>query len=97
MGKENRLLQRTRKRYRVTLGNTPAFTSDISPGGLCIETMTPQNPGTDVTGQLFIDRETFDFTGRVCWAITGDLRANQRGRMGVRLTGIPSGYYKLFM
>jgi hypothetical protein len=96
MGKENRLIPRTRKRIRVTVGTSPAFTVDISPGGFCIETMATQRPGTDIAGKIRVDDQEFPFTGKIAWARAGDLRLNQRGRMGVRITGISDGYFKLF-
>lgn len=97
MGKENRTLQRTRRRIAVTLGNKKAFTWDVSPGGFCIETMYTQKPGTDVTGTLELDAQSLPFTGKIAWSLAGDLRVMQRGRMGVRLTGVPDAYYRLFV
>ena len=96
MGESKRLLPRVHRRLGVTMAGNRAFTADISPGGFCIETMTVQRPGSDVTGVLrHADRE-FSFTGKVAWAVNGDLRALQRGRMGIRFTGIASDYYQLF-
>jgi hypothetical protein len=97
MGAENRKMQRKRKRIRVTIAGSAAFTSDISPGGFCVETMAPQRPGTDVSGELFVAQSPYPFTGKVAWAVAGDLRVHQRGRMGIRLTGISSEYYQLFL
>lgn len=97
MGKENRRAPRTRKRLRVTVGTNLAFTSDISPGGFCVETMSTQKPGTDVAGRIRVRDEELDFTGKIAWTRAGDLRLNQRGRMGIRLTGISSTYFQLFV
>lgn len=96
MGKENRLVPRTRKRLRVTVGLSPAFTSDISPGGFCIETMKTQKPGTGIAGKIRVGELDVEFSGTVAWARAGDLRMNQRGRMGVRLTQVPQEYLSLF-
>lgn len=96
MGKEHRLTPRTRKRLRVTVGSSPAFTSDISPGGFCIETMKTQKPGTDISGKIRVEEQEYEFTGKVAWALAGDLRLNQRGRMGVKLVRISSDYLRLF-
>jgi hypothetical protein len=91
-----RSLNRQRKRLRVLIANATAFTIDISPGGFCVELMHVQKPGTDVTGTLSMGEQNFPFTGQVAWARSGDMRLNQRGRMGIRLTGIENSYYQLF-
>lgn len=97
MSKENRLQPRKRRRLSVSVGDRKAFTCDISPGGFCVETMFTQAPGTDVTGSLELEAGPVPFTGKVAWVFHGDLRAHQRGRMGVRLTGIAGDYYQLFL
>ena len=96
MGESKRLLPRVRRRLGVTMAGARAFTADISPGGFCIETMTVQRAGSDVNGVLQLDGREFSFTGKVAWAVAGDLRALQRGRMGIRFTGVASDYYQLF-
>ena len=97
MPPNKRSLERVRKRMRVLIANATAFTIDVSPGGFCVELMHVQKPGTDVTGTLSTGEKEFPFTGRVAWARSGDMRLNQRGRMGIRLTGIDASYYQLFM
>ena len=96
MPKTQRTLQRQRKRLRVFIGTATAFTIDVSPGGFCVELMRVYPPGSDVEGKLSLGDRDFSFTGKVAWARAGDMRLNQRGRMGIRLTGIDHSYYTLF-
>jgi hypothetical protein len=96
MPKNQRTLNRQRKRLKVLIGQATAFTIDVSPGGFCVELMRVFPPGSDVEGKLSLGSQDFPFTGKVAWAKAGDLRLNQRGRMGIRLTGIDNAYYTLF-
>ena len=88
-----RFMSRQRKRLRVDLGGNASFTIDISPGGVCVESMKPVTPGSHVQGQLRVANEDLDFTGIVCWAKAAEPRLAIRGRMGIRFTSIPPQYY----
>ena len=81
---------------KVLIGQFTAFTVDISAGGFCVELMRIYPPGSDVEGKLTLGDQEFAFTGKVAWAKASDPRLNQRGRMGIRLTGIDNAYYRLF-
>lgn len=91
-----RNIQRERKRVRVELSGTTAFTVDVSPGGFCAESMKPSHPGTTVIGKLRVADKDLDFTGVVCWAKAAEPRLQLRGRMGIRFTSIDPAFYHLF-
>lgn len=88
-----RFMDRQRKRLRVELSGTPSFTVDVSPGGLCLESMKPLAPGNSIHGKLRVANEDLDFTGVVCWAKAAEPRLQLRGRMGIRFTSVPPQYY----
>ena len=81
-----RILGRQRRRFKVQMGATSGFTTDVSSGGFCAELMRVFPKGTAVKGTLLVDGHEFEFSGRVAWAKQGDFRLNMRGRMGVAFT-----------
>jgi hypothetical protein len=92
-----RLLPRLRRRLRLTWGGSqPAFTQDVSPGGLALELMSVPPPGTQVRGVLPLAGRDFPFTGVVVWARAGEPRLQVRGRVGVRFTGIANAYFEAY-
>ena len=91
-----RFIPRERRRLKLSLGGKlPAFTADVSPGGISYETMNVPKPGSMVHGTLTLEGQEFIFTGEVTWARAGDPRLSVRGRVGVRFTGIDNAYYAL--
>ena len=92
-----RFVQRERRRLKLTLGGKlPAFTADVSPGGISVEMMNVPRPGTMVHGSLTVAGREFPFTGEVSWARAGDPRMSLRGRVGIRFTGIDNEFYVLY-
>lgn len=90
---QKRNIPRCRRRLAVRLGEIPAFTSDVSPGGFCVELARALPRGESVSGTLTLGDERFDFTGQVAWARAGEPRLAVRARMGIRFTGIANAYY----
>ncbi len=88
MLKNNRQVQRHRRRFKIALDGAPAFTVDLSKGGFCVELMRVLRPGTPVKGVITLKGKEFPFDGRVAWSKAGDLRMNVRGRMGVEFTQV---------
>jgi hypothetical protein len=86
-----RTAERTRRRFKVTLGGAVSFTVDVSPGGFCTETMRVLPVGTMIHGSLEGPGNNFGFTGRVVWAEPGDCSLNLRGRMGIAFAGAGPG------
>ena len=91
-----RVMPRQRKRIRVELAGTSVFTADVSPGGFCAESMRVLPPGSTVQGRIRVGNEDLAFTGQVTWTRAAEPRLGLRGRMGVRITGVPNAYYALF-
>ena len=92
-----RFVPRERRRLKLSLGGKlPAFTADVSPGGIAVEMMNVPRPGTMVHGALTVDGREFPFTGEVSWARAGDPRLSVRGRVGIRFTGIDNEFYALY-
>jgi hypothetical protein len=91
----NRTTRRHRRRLRVSLGPTPAFTADISAGGFCVEILRAPAPGTPVTGTIRLAEGEVKYTGLVVWAKAGSPRLNLRGRIGVRFTALPPSAVRL--
>ena len=79
---------RKRRRFKVLLGTAVSFTTDVSPGGFCTETMRILAPKSVVTGFIEGSGKKVPFTGRVVWAVPGDPTVNLRGRMGISFTEI---------
>lgn len=86
---------RHRRRFRVTVGTTPTFTTDIGPGGFSAELMRVQNPGTTVQGTIRLNGTEIPYTGQVAWAKAGEPHMSIRGRMGIRFTVLPTEVAKL--
>jgi hypothetical protein len=86
----NRASPRHRRRLRVSLGTTPAFTADISAGGFCVEMLRTPAPGTPVEGTIRLGEVEVRYAGTVAWARAGSSRFNRRGRIGVRFTSCPA-------
>jgi hypothetical protein len=91
-----RLLPRLRRRFQVWLGQRPAYTSDVSPGGFALEVMATLMPGTTVHGELRVGDKELPFTGTVTWSMRAEPRLQVRGRAGVRFTGIDPSFFELF-
>jgi hypothetical protein len=92
-----RTAERSRRRFKVTLGGGVSFTVDVSPGGFCTETMRVLTPGTMIAGSLEGPGMTVGFTGRVAWAVPGDSSVNLRGRMGVTFARVDSEAFELLL
>jgi hypothetical protein len=77
----------------VAVGPTSWFTTDLGAGGFGAETARALAPGTTVEG--LIEGKAADgrvvevpFTGRVAWALRGNMHINVRSRTGVRFTQV---------
>jgi hypothetical protein len=79
---------RKRRRFKVLLGTAVSFTTDVSPGGFCTETMRVLAPKTPVKGYIEALGKKVPFVGRVAWTVPGDSALNLRGRMGISFTEI---------
>jgi len=78
-----RATERKRRRFQVTFGSETSFTTDLSAGGLCLETTAELRTGTAIEGVIGASGKKVPFQGRVVWAVPGDAALNVRGRMGV--------------
>lgn len=92
-----RMIPRVRKRLRIELNGAQAFTSDVSPGGFCVELLDVLPPGSDVRGTISLEESAFQFSGRVQWAVSGERKIMKRGRMGVRFTGIDPSFFQKYL
>jgi hypothetical protein len=81
-------VSRRRLRLRVTTNHGSLFTVNVSPGGVCTELMHVLPVGAHLDGVVHLEGRDAPFAGRVAWAVTGDIRFNQLGRMGVRFERI---------
>jgi hypothetical protein len=81
-------MQRHRLRLRVTTSRGGSFTVDASHGGACIEQWRVLAAGTRIEGHISLDGRDVPFSGTVAWALAGESRLNQLGRMGVRFDRI---------
>src|SRR3954463_12337622 len=77
---------RKRRRFKGLLGTAVSFTTDVSPGGFCTETMRILAPRSLVKGYLEGAGKKVPFTGRVAWTVPGARTVNVRGRMGISFT-----------
>jgi len=75
---------RHRLRLRVTTSRGSSFTVNVSRGGACTEQMRVLAVGTRIEGSISLDGRDALFEGWVAWALAGDSRLNQLGRMGLR-------------
>jgi hypothetical protein len=74
---------RLRRRFKVTLKQSAAFTVDVCSGGFCALLLRALPPGTPVEGTILIGGRALAYTGNVVWARAGDVRLGLRGRIGV--------------
>lgn len=93
---DKRLLPRQRKRLRVALGKTAVFSADVSPGGVCVELLHTLEVGKPVSGLISLAAHDFPFTGTVVWSEPGDEKMSQRGRIGIRFTGIENRFFDTY-
>jgi Tfp pilus assembly protein PilZ len=83
-----RATERKRRRFRVTFGSETSFTTDLSAGGLCLETTAELPTGTALQGVIEASGKKVPFQGRVVWAVPGDAALKVRGRMGVAFVDV---------
>jgi hypothetical protein len=88
---------RFRRRFRVELGHTAAFTVDVSAGGFCVELVRVLPPGSPLAGSIHVNGRELPFGGQVVWARQSAAGLNIRGRMGVRFTQPPPGLRQLIV
>jgi hypothetical protein len=81
-------MQRHRLRLRVTTSRGGSFTVDASHRGACIEQWRVLAAGNRIEGHISLDGRDVPFSGTVAWALAGESRLNQLGRMGVRFDRI---------
>ena len=87
--------ERLRRRLRVELGHTAAFTVDVSAGGFCVELVRVLPPGSTLAGSIHVSGRELPFGGEVVWARESAVGLGIRGRMGVRFTAPPPGLLRL--
>lgn len=92
-----RLIPRIRKRLKVVVNGVSTFTSDVSPGGFCVELMDVLPTGSDVSGTVLLGETPYQFSGKVQWAAAGERRILKRGRMGVRFTGVDPSFFQSYL
>jgi hypothetical protein len=88
-GSNRRQSPRQRRRLKVTVEGSHAFTGDVACGGFCAELMRVFQPGTTVNGTITVAGKDFEYVGRVSWARPGDARILPTGRVGIRFLRIP--------
>jgi len=81
---ENRVTPRLRRRFKVTVGTTSWFTTDLGAGGFGAETMRAPIPGADVFGMIHAKDVEVPFAGKIAWSMRGNMHIGLRGRTGVR-------------
>lgn len=86
---------RHRRRFKVTLGRTSCFSTDVSAGGFCAELVRGLVPGAGVEGSIQIDGRELPFAGLVAWVRAGDVGLSLRARIGVHFTRIPEEFPRL--
>jgi hypothetical protein len=72
----------------VLLGAAVSFTTDVSAGGFCTESMRVLPPKSIVQGSIEALGKKVPFSGRVVWTVPGDSSVNLRGRMGISFTQV---------
>ncbi len=81
---------RLRRRFKVTFGQSAAFTIDVCGGGFCALLLRAMLPGTPVEGTILVKGRALPYAGRVVWARSGDVRLGVQGRNGVAFTSVES-------
>jgi len=86
----------------VTVGPTSWFTTDLGEGGFGAETTRAPTPGTAVAGLIHgraADGGEVEvpFTGRVAWALRGNMHMNMRSRTGIRFTRVGPAVSRLLV
>ena len=86
----------------MTVGPTSWFTTDLGEGGFGAETTRAPAPGTAVSGLIHgkaVDGNEIDvpFTGRVAWALRGNMHINVRSRTGIHFTRVGPTVAKLLV
>jgi hypothetical protein len=89
-----RAMPRLKKRLKLWLAESLAFTADVSATGFAIDLVRALKPGAMVHGRLEVDGVQWPFTGQVRWARAPEPRLQERGKAGVRLTGIEPAFYR---
>jgi Tfp pilus assembly protein PilZ len=79
---------RKRRRFKVLLGSAVSFTTDVSAGGFCTETMRVLVAKSLVKGSIEGLGKKVPFAGKVAWTVPGDSSVNLRGRMGIAFTEV---------
>jgi hypothetical protein len=87
---------RRRWRFKVTVGTTVSFTTDVSTGGFCTELMRVLPSTTRIRGWIEGFGNKVPFEGRVAWSSPGDASLSVRGRMGVSFTEVGPELLELF-
>ena len=91
-----RSADRQRWRFKVTLGSSASFTTDVSKGGFCTEVMRVLPPATSIRGSIEGFGRKVLFAGRIAWTSPGDPSLNVRGRMGISFTEVGPELVELF-
>ena len=86
---------RQRWRFKVTVGSSASFTTDVSRGGFCTEMMRVLPPATPIRGSIEGFGKKVPFAGRVVWNAPGDASLNVRGRMGISFTEVGPEFVQL--
>lgn len=86
---------RQRRRFRVRLGYTSAFTADVGGGGFCVRLLKVLPVSTSIEGSIQVEGQEVPFAGRVAWAVPGERHLNLPGRMGVNFTRISADFPRL--
>jgi len=87
---------RHRRRFRVTIGDSPIFTLDLGAGGFSAELMRVPAEGSPVSGAIQLGGSDVPYSGEVAWVKPGDPRIGLRGRIGVRFTSLAPEARRLF-
>jgi hypothetical protein len=91
--KKPRVFERLKRRFQFELGNLRGVTLDVSAGGMNLELTRTPAPGSTVVGNLILGTQKLSFTGLVAWVLPAFPNAGIRGKVGIRLTGIPPEYF----
>src|SRR3977135_4308427 len=83
-----RSADRKRRRFKVLLGTAVSFTTDVSPGGFCTESMRVLPPKSVVQGAIGAVGNMEPVAVRVVWTVPCDSSVSLRGRMGISFTQV---------